>query len=164
MKLRLPNFVPIETLKMALDSVRSHKFRSALTVLGIVIGVVVAIVVASILTGLRNNIVKMVEEYGTNNIYAFHLTTGPQLGERDQAERARKPLTAEDGEAIERQASAIDSVALESTNIGCNGCGFDDTIKVNGKTYRRGNTQGVTANHADIHNAQIAEGTGATSW
>ena len=158
MKLRLPNFVPIETLKMALDSVRSHKFRSALTVLGIVIGVVVAIVVASILTGLRNNIVKMVEEYGTNNIYAFHLTTGPQLGERDQAERARKPLTAEDGEAIERQASAIDAVALESTNIGCNGCGFDDTIKVNGKTYRRGNTQGVTANHADIHNAQIAEG------
>lgn len=158
MKLRLPNFVPIETLKMALDSVRSHKFRSALTVLGIVIGVVVAIVVASILTGLRNNIVKMVEEYGTNNIYAFHLTTGPQLGERDQSERARKPLTAEDGEAIERQASAIDAVALESTNIGCNGCGFDDTIKVNGKTYRRGNTQGVTANHADIHNAQVAEG------
>ena len=158
MKLRLPNFVPIETLKMALDSVRSHKFRSALTVLGIVIGVVVAIVVASILTGLRNNIVKMVEEYGTNNIYAFHLTTGPQLGERDQAERARKPLTAEDGEAIERQASAVDAVALESTNIGCGGCGFDDTIKVNGKTYRRGNTQGVTANHADIHNAQVAEG------
>ncbi|MGZ8844400.1 MAG: ABC transporter permease [Pyrinomonadaceae bacterium] len=158
MKLRLPNFVPIETLKMALDSVRSHKFRSALTVLGIVIGVVVAIVVASILTGLRNNIVKMVEEYGTNNIYAFHLTTGPQLGERDQSERARKPLTAEDGEAIERQASAIDAVALESTNIGCGGCGFDDTIKVNGKTYRRGNTQGVTANHADIHNAQVAEG------
>ena len=158
MKLRLPKFVPIETLKMAMDSVRSHKFRSALTVLGIVIGVLVAIVVASILTGLRNNIVKMVEEYGTNNIYAFHLTTGPQVGERDQSERARKPLTPEDGEAIERQATFIDSVALESPNVGCGGCGFDDTIKVEGRTYRRGNTQGVTANHADIHNAQIAEG------
>ena len=158
MKLRLPKFVPVETLKMAMDSVRSHKFRSALTVLGIVIGVLVAIVVASILTGLRNNIVKMVEEYGTNNIYAFHLTTGPQVGERDQSERARKPLTPEDGEAIERQASFIDSVALESPNVGCGGCGFDDTIKVEGRTYRRGNTQGVTANHADIHNAQIAEG------
>ena len=158
MKIRLPKFVPIETLKMAMDSVRSHKFRSALTVLGIVIGVLVAIVVASILTGLRNNIVKMVEEYGTNNIYAFHLTTGPQVGERDQSERARKPLTPEDGEAIERQASAIDALALESPNVGCFGCGFDDTIKIEGRTYRRGNTQGVTANHADIHNAQIAEG------
>src|SRR5256712_11127629 len=106
MKLSLPGFIPRETLLMALDSVRANKFRSALTVLGIVIGVLVAIVVASILTGLRANIVRMVEEYGTNNIYAFHLTTGPQVGERDQSERARKPLTPEDGEAIAQQASA----------------------------------------------------------
>ena len=143
---------------MALDSVRAHKFRSALTVLGIVIGVMVAIVVASILTGLRANIVRMVEDYGTNNIYAFHLTTGPQVGERDQAERARKPLTPEDGAAIAQQAAAVESVALESTNIGCGGCGFDDTIKINDRTYRRGNTRGVTANHADIHNAALKEG------
>jgi putative ABC transport system permease protein len=153
MKLKLPNFIPREILLMALDSIRGHKFRSGLTILGIVIGVLVAIVVASILTGLRANIVRMVEEYGTNNIYAFHLTTGPTVGERDQAERARKPLTAEDGEAIAQQA-----MALESTNIGCGGCGFDDTIKISGRTYRRGNTQGVTANHAEIHNATLKEG------
>jgi putative ABC transport system permease protein len=158
MKLRLPSFIPRETLLMALDSVWAHKFRSALTVLGIVIGVIVSIVVASILTGLRANIVHMVEEYGTNNIYAFHLTTGPQVGERDQSERARKPLTPEDGEAIAQQASAVEAVALESTNIGCFACGFDDTIKINNRTYRRGNTQGVTANHADIHNASLKEG------
>jgi hypothetical protein len=29
-----------------------------------------AITIASILTGLRQNIVAMIEEYGTNNIYA----------------------------------------------------------------------------------------------
>src|SRR6266513_4038257 len=155
MKLRLPNSIPGETLKMALDSVRWHKFRSALTVLGIVIGVLVAIVVASILTGLRANIVHMVEEYGTNNIYVFHLTTGPRVGERDQSERARKPLTPEDGEAIAQQASAVESMALESTNIGCGGCGFDDTIKIENRTYRRGNTRGVIANQADIHNAAL---------
>src|SRR5437762_4131122 len=117
MKLKLPGMFPRETLMMALDSVRGHKFRSARTVLGIVIGVLVAIVVASILAGLRANIVRMVEEYGTNNIYAFHLTTGPQVGERDQAERARKPLTAEDGEAIAQQAPAVEAMALESMNI-----------------------------------------------
>src|SRR4029079_9429513 len=105
MKLKLPNFIPRETLLMALDSVRSHKFRSALTVLGIVIGVLVAIVVASILTGLRNNIVKMVEEYGTNNIYAFLPTTAPRAEDPARSKRAQKPLTPEDGEAIERQAT-----------------------------------------------------------
>ena len=126
--------------------------------LGIVIGVMVAIVVASILTGMRGNIVKIVEEYGSTNIYAFHLTTGPQVGERDQSERARKPLTPEDGEAIRAQASAVEDVATRSPNVGCYGCGFDDTIINNGKTYRRGNTQGVTANYADITNATLREG------
>ncbi|MBC7910793.1 MAG: hypothetical protein H7Y30_09860, partial [Pyrinomonadaceae bacterium] len=66
MRLKLPRFIPKETLKMALDSVRAHKFRSFLTVLGIVIGVMTAIVIASILTGLRQNIVAIIEEYGTN--------------------------------------------------------------------------------------------------
>ena len=158
MRLRLPNFFPRETLLMALDSVMANKFRSALTMLGIVIGVSVAIVVASILSGMRANIVKIVEEYGTNNIYAFHLTTGPQVGERDQAERARKPLTPEDGEAVARQASAIEQVVVEAPNIGGWGSGFDDTISVNGKTYRRGNTRAVTANMAEVGNIALKEG------
>ena len=83
---RLPKGVLRETLAMALDSVRAHKFRSFLTVLGIVIGVMTAIIIASILTGLRQNIVSIIEEYGTNNIYAFHLSTGPRVGE-DRSER-----------------------------------------------------------------------------
>ena len=158
MKLRLPKFIPREMLLMALDSVMANKFRSALTMLGIVIGVSVAIVVASILSGMRQNIVKIVEEYGTNNIYAFHLTTGPQVGERDQAERARKPLTPEDGEAVARQAAAVEQVAIEAPNIGGWGSGFDDTINVHGKTYRRGNTRAVTANMAEVGNVALREG------
>ena len=59
MRLRLPKIFPRETLKMALDNVRSNKFRSFLTVLGIVIGVMAAIVVASILTGMRQSIISI---------------------------------------------------------------------------------------------------------
>ena len=76
---------------MALDSIRSHKFRSFLTILGIVVGVMTAIVVASILTGMRQNIVAIVEDYGTNNIYAFHLSTGF----RRQRPRRTQPQTAD---------------------------------------------------------------------
>ena len=39
---------------MALDAIRSNKFRSFLTVLGIVVGVMTVVAVASILTGLRS--------------------------------------------------------------------------------------------------------------
>ena len=84
---------------MALDSIRSHKIRSALTVLGIVIGVSTVIAIASILTGLRQNLVKLIEKYGTDNIYAFHLTTGFS-GNQDSNERTRKPLTEDDAIAI----------------------------------------------------------------
>src|SRR3977135_1658655 len=104
MKLKLPRAVLRETLAMAFESVRAHKFRSFLTVLGIVIGVMTAITIASILTGLRQNIIAMIEEYGTKNIYAFHLSTGPRTGE-DRSERTRRPLTVADAEAIQMQAS-----------------------------------------------------------
>jgi len=157
MKLKLPRSVLRETLGMALDSVRSHKFRSFLTVLGIVIGVMTAITIASILTGLRQNIVSIIEEYGTNNIYAFHLSTGPRTSE-DRSERTRKPLTAADAEAIKSQAGAVEEVGLTAPNIGYSGGPFDDNISYNGHNYRWGNTQGVSANYAGITNIAIREG------
>src|SRR5215212_5112399 len=157
MKLRLPKGILRETLQMALDSVRGHKFRSFLTVLGIVIGVMTAISIASILTGLRQNIVAMIEEYGTSNIYAFHLSTGPRTGE-DRSERTRKPLTVADAEAIKAQASAVEDVAHIAPNIGYNGGPFDDNITYQGHNYRWGNTQGVSANYANITNIALKEG------
>jgi len=157
LKLKLPKGVLRETLAMALDSVRAHKFRSFLTVLGIVIGVMTAITIASILTGLRQNIVSIIEEYGTNNIYAFHLSTGPRVGE-DRSERTRKPLTVADAETIEIQASAVEEVAHVAPNVGYSGGPFDDNITYQGHNYRWGNTQGVSSNYAGITNIVIKEG------
>jgi putative ABC transport system permease protein len=142
---------------MALDSVRSHKFRSFLTVLGIVIGVMTAISIASILTGLRQSIVAIIEEYGTNNIYAFHLTTGPRT-QTDRAERLRKPLTVADADAIRAQASSVEDLAVTAPNVGYSGGPFDDNITYQGHNYRWGNTTGVTANYAGITNVSVREG------
>src|ERR1043166_5860731 len=156
MKLRLPRGILRETFKMALDSVRGHKFRSFLTVLGIVIGVMTAICIASMLTGLRHNIVSMIEEYGTNNIYAFHLSTGPRTSE-DRSERLRRPLTIADADAI-AQAPAVEEVAHVAPNVGYNGGSFDDNVTYQGRNYRWGNTQGVSPNYADITNISLREG------
>ncbi|MCM3869762.1 MAG: ABC transporter permease [Pyrinomonadaceae bacterium] len=157
MKLKFPKSVLRETVVMALDSVRGHKFRSFLTVLGIVIGVMTAITIASILTGLRQSIVAIIEDYGTNNIYAFHLSTGPRTGE-DRSERTRKPLTVDDAETIQAQASAVDEVALVAPNVGYSGGPFDDNITHQGHNYRWGNTQGVSSNYADVCNITLKEG------
>jgi putative ABC transport system permease protein len=100
MQLKLEKIIPTETVLMALGSLRANKFRSALTVLGIVVGIITVVLVASILTGMRSSITSMIEEYGTNNIYAFHLSTGPRVGNRDRSEYKRKPLLPVDGDAI----------------------------------------------------------------
>jgi len=139
---------------MALDNVRAHKFRSFLTVLGIVIGVTTVISIASILTGLRANIIQFVEEYGTNNIYAFHLSSGISLGAHDRSERTRKPLRPEDGEAIKQLAPAVQDVANQAF-IEWN---FDKTLTYGGQTYKQGDLQGVSANYATITNGSMEEG------
>src|SRR6266540_2340499 len=147
------SIIPTETIAMALSMVRANKLRSFLTVLGIVIGVTVVIAVASILTGLRGVIVSMVEDYGTNNIYAFHLTTGPRIGERDRSEYMRKPLTPEDAEAIRQQAVAIEDVAnvLFLWRL-------DRTIKCRGRSYKEGFLQGVSPSYARVTNVSLQQG------
>lgn len=141
-----------ENVRMALGNLRANKFRSFLTVLGIVIGVATVIAVASILTGLRGSIVSLVEQYGTNNIYAFHLTTGFSDGNFAE-ERTRRPLKLADAEAIEQRATAVEDVAsvLFMGNV-------DDTITYEGQSYKEGQLQAVTSNYARAANLSVQEG------
>ncbi len=141
---------------MALDSIRAHKFRSFLTILGIVVGVITAIVVASILTGMRNSIVSMVEEYGTSNIYAYHLSTG--FGHRSRDERNRKPLTDDDATAILAQSTSINDIATVAPNIGSFNGGFDDNLVYEGKNYRWALTDGVLPNQMELTNLVLKSG------
>jgi putative ABC transport system permease protein len=148
------SFVPTETILMALDNVRAHKFRSFLTVLGIVIGVTTVIAIASILTGIRSNLIQFIEEYGTNNIYAFHLSTGISFGPSDREERTRKPLRPEDGEAIRDLCPSVADVA----NDGFIEWNFDKTLTYGGQMYKQGNLEGVSANYGAITNQSVGGG------
>src|SRR5712671_4370082 len=153
MKLKLERFLPIETVRMALGSLRANKFRSALTVLGIVVGITTVVAVASLLTGLRSSITSMIEEYGTNNIYAFHLSTGPRAGGRDRSEYQRKALTPADGEAILAQVPSVEQMAdvLFLWRL-------DSTLRYRGEKYRRGQLSGVSAPYASVTNVSVSEG------
>src|SRR3954454_16947320 len=148
--MRWSTSLPREVLRMALDSIRSHKFRSFLTILGIVVGIITAIVVASILTGMRQSIISIVEEYGTNNIYAFHLTTGPDAPNRD--ERNRKVLTVDDADAIQSQAASVEEIALVDPGIGNFGPSFNDNMTYEGRNYRWANVDGVSPTYDRIGN------------
>ena len=65
---------------MAVSTVWNHKFRSLLTVLGIVIGITTVVTVASLLTGLRIGVVTNFQSLGPDNIFVSKVSGDPSGG------------------------------------------------------------------------------------
>src|SRR5579863_1524844 len=102
-----------EDMLMALETIRNHKVRSFLTVLGVMIGVTVAIVVASILLGVEDNIQASLNEFGVDNLFVFKFDPGFHFGRLSPDERLRKSLTYDDAMAI-KELPAVKDVALQA--------------------------------------------------
>ena len=56
---------------MALDTIRGHKMRAVLTVLGVIIGTGAVIGVGSILAGLDGAITNILKSFGPNTLVVF---------------------------------------------------------------------------------------------
>jgi ABC-type antimicrobial peptide transport system permease subunit len=142
-----------ENLTMALETILAHKFRAFLTVLGIIVGVLTVVVIASILTGLRQSLVAQVEEYGTNNIFAFHLNTGPSVGRRDRKEWMRKPLTVEDAKAIKELCPSVQDVSWRGMPIRS-----QVQVSYKGKRPQNSSFLATSSNYGAVANVKLASG------
>ncbi len=84
---------------MALDTLRTNKLRSSLTILGVAVGVVTILAMVSIIQGLNRSFATQIESLGSNTIFIskFDPSFGKPPG---QEERQRKELTIEDADAL----------------------------------------------------------------
>ncbi len=99
-----------ENLKMGLDTLWQHKLRSFLTILGVVIGTMTVIVIAAFVAGIEARVLKEIESFGTNSIYAYRFDPGFNFNPSAE-ERMRKPLSYEDALAIAAECPSIIEVA-----------------------------------------------------
>ena len=118
---------------MALDTLRSNKLRSFLTIFGVVVGVVTVMLISSAISGFDLAFRKEIESYGTRSIFLYKFDIGVRTSAPTREERMRKPLTMDDAEAIGRL-SSID-IAVPYLDISNNFFGQKITVTgKNGKT------------------------------
>lgn len=96
---------------MALATLRAHKFRSFLTVLGVVVGTVTVMVIAAFIAGLDQKFKKDIESFGTNAIFIYKFDPGIRTGRLSAEERMRKSITYEDAVAIKELCPSVRYVA-----------------------------------------------------
>jgi len=99
-----------ENLKQAMDTLRNHKLRSALTVFGVVLGVSVIMLVAALLTGFDQKIQENVNQYGADTAFITKWDQGRHGGPPPLEEIQRKPLTLDDAKAIQASCPAVKQV------------------------------------------------------
>lgn len=101
---------PVESVRMSLSSVWTNRFRSGLTILGIVIGITTVVTVSSLLTGLRKGIVTFFEEFGPDTIFVKRFGGDPS-SQGSPKERKRRPIPPEYSEYVKRFCPSVEVVA-----------------------------------------------------
>ncbi len=146
-----------ETVKMTLDTLRTNKLRSGLTILGIVIGVMTVIVISSVVNGLNNKVGDFVQSLGSNVLFVFRF---PVFGSRPTTEMlTRKQLTYDDAMAMRDLPHIVAvSPALQYTDNNAPGRGGNTSIKGNGRKMQNTILEGDTPAQKDVSELDLIEG------
>ena len=97
-----------EGIWIALDSLRTNKLRSGLTILGVVIGVATVMAMASIVEGIRRQIFNAMETAGPNAFYVMRFFSQTPLNPENLPYEVRiRPILTEADAAAVRQVPQI---------------------------------------------------------
>jgi len=104
-----------ENLLVAMDTLRTHKVRSGLTILGIVIGVTSVISVASIIDGLNGFIQAKVESLGSRTFFVTRMPGGTDPNRLPLKIRIRKYIEYSDAAYLRETCPDIETATAFGT-------------------------------------------------
>jgi len=139
-----------EPVSVALETLRTHKMRSFLMLLGTILSVSTLIVVIALISGVNRYIADRVANLGSN---VFLLTRFPIITDVEEyvkATRRNKKVTWDDYEALRANMKLPERVGVELRTPG--------KVRVGSQTLEDCNIRGVTANMGDIDIVTPADG------
>ncbi len=138
-----------ETLSIAIDTLRAHKLRTFLTLLGVILAVTTLVAVMSVLNGLNVYVAEKVANLGANAYVIDRVGIVTNFEQWNKA-RKRPPLQMEDLEALQADMKLATNIA-----------GFMQTIADvrYGNDLRENVTiMGTSPSYADIRDVEVSSG------
>ena len=145
-----------ENLMMALLTLRTHKLRSALTLVGVIIGVWTVMAIASIISGIDVAVQKEVESFGTRSIFIKRAAMPPGVGAMFRAEGARDMLNADDAEAL-GELPAVE-LAVPFLDVSFTYFGGPTSVTRGGKTAANVRVQGTLPEYEQVGIEWVSDG------
>jgi putative ABC transport system permease protein len=145
-----------EILGMAVDTLRTNKLRSALTVLGVVIGVTSIVGMTSLIRGFGDQFESLIRQMGSETIYVAKLSISSFASGKDFWELMRRPdMTEEDAAAIKLGAPSAKFVGMQLGG----GPGSDGVrMSYRGQGTKSMQLIGVGANYPETNYLEMAQG------
>ncbi len=144
-----------EGVLMALNALWSNKFRSSLTILGVLIGVWSVIAMTSLVKGLDNAVQGSIDELGSNVIFVDRFAPGVNDEELGEEERNRKFMTIAEADAIRDNCPAVAAVSPENHYWGESG---GNIVKYKGRKANRPALVGVLPEYIQVRVTPIETG------
>jgi len=139
-----------EPTAIALETIRAHKLRTFLTLLGIILSVSTLIIVVALIEGTNRYIADRVANMGANVFLVTQFGIIPDRKEFVKALRRNRPITWEDYEALRDNMELPLRVGLETRRTG--------TVKFGNQSLEDIDVRGVTANIGDMDVEEPATG------
>ncbi len=145
-----------EGILLALDSLKSNKFRSGLTILGVLIGVWSVIAMTSLVNGLDAAVQESIDKIGSNVLFVDRFPPETNYDDLSEEEQNRKWITTMEADAILENCPAVSEVSPENHHWGSGMEG--NSVKYKGRKANRPALVGVRPAYQKVHNLSVSEG------